>query len=148
MKINIIDGNHKKARKRIDEVLSIYNGESMFAESFSNDYPEKTRVVYFVGHAGGIIIETIYKGGAFIYYAALDKALRYQGNLKRLMDAYERETNNKILGVQVNPFDPVEMWNKRGFVNQCFFNGALTYLNIPNAELVKQMEIKPNNEEF
>lgn len=147
MKVALINGNNPKAEKKINEVLAIYNNEKGLNEGFTNDYPEKCIIAYIKGVRGGVLVETVFKGGAFIYYAGFALGDRNKGYLKKCLEAI-RQTGLIIYGVQLNPFDDLEFWARLGFKNQIMFNWTPTYLNVPASTFTALMETRPNNEGF
>lgn len=147
MKIRLIKGSDNKAEKKINEILQIYNTEKGLAEGYSNDYPNKSTIAFVKGIKGGVIVETVFKGGVFIYYAAFEEQDRNKGYLTQCIKEINK-SGLTVYGVQLNPFDNFKFWARLGFVNQINFNWTLTYLNTEIETFKKLMDNKPNNENF
>ena len=147
MKVSLIKGSDKNALKKINEVLAIYNDDKGLNEGFTNDYPDKATIAYVKGKKGGVLVETIFKGGVFIYYAGFEECDRRKGYLKKCLDAITK-SGLTIYGVQLNPFDDLQFWARLGFTNQIMFNWTPTYLNTTPEKLNALMAKHPNNDEF
>ncbi|MFA0381157.1 hypothetical protein [Vibrio sp. 10N.222.54.A3] len=118
MNIKVITGNDPEFLQRANDIINIYNETcpSCHQESLNLSRLDALKLIYVDGVAGGVITdEWCNSNGEFMFhsimFAAFPKESRNQGYLKACLThcGFPVET------VQINDYDPVDIWKKLGF---------------------------------
>lgn len=118
MKVKVIDGNHPDFKKKSDYIVTTYNQSSdcPFDEVLTVTSPKTIYLIYIDGIAGGVIVDDWILNEKLtikvVKFAAFGEEYRGHGCLKACIT--NQQTLN-IDAVEINPDDPIEVWQKLGF---------------------------------
>ena len=119
MSVKVITSKDHGFEERANQIVALYNesNDSDHHEQIELAVDHKLKLIFVEGVDGGVIVDAWHdnSNNNFMFYsinfAAFPPEARNKGHLKACM----RECGFPIETVQINPWDPIELWQNLGF---------------------------------